>query len=179
MLDPELDRFQRRVSDSWHTTHTHTYSAPQQESRFWPCCDSCRVYQLNLHGNYPHLVHRVKVGLCMSQIMDWHHLSCGFSMSKMSNINVRLTTHTQCWVSNSHFSAWLMNQLKMLHGLVAKWAIPTTSHLETSIRVMLVYTLVVVLFKISWFLLQLVLSLIHIWRCRRSTLCRSRWSPYH
>ena len=25
----------------------------------------------------------------------------------------------------------------------------------------------------------LVLSLIHICRCRRSTLCRSRWSPYH
>ena len=25
----------------------------------------------------------------------------------------------------------------------------------------------------------LALSLIHIWRCRRSTLCRSRWSPYH
>ena len=23
------------------------------------------------------------------------------------------------------------------------------------------------------------LSLIHIWRCRRSTLCRFRWSPYH
>ena len=23
------------------------------------------------------------------------------------------------------------------------------------------------------------LSLIHIWRCRRSYLCRSRWSPYH
>ena len=26
---------------------------------------------------------------------------------------------------------------------------------------------------------SLMLSLIHIWRCRRSTLCRSRWSPYH
>ena len=25
----------------------------------------------------------------------------------------------------------------------------------------------------------LVLSLIHIWRCRRSTLCRSWWSPDH
>ena len=24
-----------------------------------------------------------------------------------------------------------------------------------------------------------VLSLIHIWRCRRDVLCRSRWSPYH
>ena len=26
---------------------------------------------------------------------------------------------------------------------------------------------------------SIYLSLIHIWRCRRSTLCRSRWSPYH
>ena len=26
---------------------------------------------------------------------------------------------------------------------------------------------------------QLDLSLIHIWRCRRYSLCRSRWSPYH
>ena len=23
------------------------------------------------------------------------------------------------------------------------------------------------------------LSLIHIWRCRRASMCRSRWSPYH
>ena len=29
------------------------------------------------------------------------------------------------------------------------------------------------------YLLPVHLSLIHIWRCRRSTLCRSRWSPYH
>ena len=28
-------------------------------------------------------------------------------------------------------------------------------------------------------ILKIILSLIHIWRCRRSTLCRSRWSPYH
>ena len=26
---------------------------------------------------------------------------------------------------------------------------------------------------------ELYLSLIHIWRCRRSYACRSRWSPYH
>ena len=32
--------------------------------------------------------------------------------------------------------------------------------------------------SLSW-LIFLNLSLIHIWRCRRSTLCRSRWSPYH
>ena len=37
-------------------------------------------------------------------------------------------------------------------------------------------------FFLGWFLYSQVLqnlSLIHIWRCRRSTLCRSRWSPYH
>ena len=27
---------------------------------------------------------------------------------------------------------------------------------------------------VGWYL-----SLIHIWRCRRYSLCRSRWSPYH
>ena len=26
---------------------------------------------------------------------------------------------------------------------------------------------------------NIMLSLIHIWRCRRSYACRSRWSPYH
>ena len=31
-----------------------------------------------------------------------------------------------------------------------------------------------IVFRGRWFL-----SLIHIWRCRRSYACRSRWSPYH
>ena len=26
---------------------------------------------------------------------------------------------------------------------------------------------------------EMFLSLIHIWRCRRYAVCRSRWSPYH
>ena len=33
--------------------------------------------------------------------------------------------------------------------------------------------------KKKFLILSFFLSLIHIWRCRRSTLCRSRWSPYH
>ena len=32
---------------------------------------------------------------------------------------------------------------------------------------------------VAVFVIVYGLSLIHIWRCRRSTLCRSRWSPYH
>ena len=35
------------------------------------------------------------------------------------------------------------------------------------------------LWSLRYSLASTVLSLIHIWRCRRSTLCRSRWSPYH
>ena len=33
--------------------------------------------------------------------------------------------------------------------------------------------------KISLFCNIPILSLIHIWRCRRYAVCRSRWSPYH
>ena len=46
----------------------------------------------------------------------------------------------------------------------------STSHYHTA-KVYIIHT--------SWKFQQLFLSLIHIWRCRRSTLCRSRWSPYH
>ena len=35
------------------------------------------------------------------------------------------------------------------------------------------------LFRCSVSTQDLGLSLIHIWRCRRYSLCRSRWSPYH
>ena len=33
--------------------------------------------------------------------------------------------------------------------------------------------------SIDFDLIWLLLSLIHIWRCRRIERCRSRWSPYH
>ena len=33
--------------------------------------------------------------------------------------------------------------------------------------------------RTSAYVNDLLLSLIHIWRCRRYSLCRSRWSPYH
>ena len=35
------------------------------------------------------------------------------------------------------------------------------------------------LVRLNMFSRLLQLSLIHIWRCRRSYACRSRWSPYH
>ena len=33
--------------------------------------------------------------------------------------------------------------------------------------------------KSTFFSTVITLSLIHIWRCRRYAVCRSRWSPYH
>ena len=38
-----------------------------------------------------------------------------------------------------------------------------------------IYMILYVVFFVS----GIELSLIHIWRCRRYSLCRSRWSPYH
>ena len=49
--------------------------------------------------------------------------------------------------------------------------------------VLLLHSLGFSVFSELWMQIKIfaviVLSLIHIWRCRRSTLCRSRWSPYH
>ena len=42
-----------------------------------------------------------------------------------------------------------------------------------------IWILFVFKFILNLMVFLLNLSLIHIWRCRRSTLCRSRWSPYH
>ena len=41
----------------------------------------------------------------------------------------------------------------------------------------IIYHIWYMIYDISYMIYHL--SLIHIWRCRRSTLCRSRWSPYH
>ena len=40
-------------------------------------------------------------------------------------------------------------------------------------------TLFIYLFIYYKIVHEVHLSLIHIWRCRRSYACRSRWSPYH
>ena len=37
----------------------------------------------------------------------------------------------------------------------------------------------IVRLRVRAFFFVCVLSLIHIWRCRRGAECRSRWSPYH
>ena len=62
------------------------------------------------------------------------------------------------------------------------WFIATVSHIQWSVDVKFWNTQINarerLLTCISICSLQ-QLSLIHIWRCRRSTLCRSRWSPYH
>ena len=69
-----------------------------------------------------------------------------------------------------------------------KLAISLSTYLTKSMLLLLLYH-----GRVAWCLLKCFyshicclgaitvcnLSLIHIWRCRRSTLCRSRWSPYH
>ena len=59
---------------------------------------------------------------------------------------------------------------KICHILYSKYYTKTQScFFHFSFHVTLLFSLIN----------ALVLSLIHIWRCRRYSLCRSRWSPYH
>ena len=54
-----------------------------------------------------------------------------------------------------------INLFRLSSTLAVMFAVPPSEH------------------EILWTAFSVTLSLIHIWRCRRSTLCRSRWSPYH
>ena len=62
-------------------------------------------------------------------------------------------------------------------GMLARYVLPRAANICQIIitALMNINKQTALIFRVwVWYL-----SLIHIWRCRRSTLCRSRWSPYH
>ena len=64
-----------------------TYSATQQESRFWIWCIFCSIYRLNLHVQNSKLIFSyVKGGLYISKIMGCNDLWCGLDMHKCMKI---------------------------------------------------------------------------------------------
>ena len=69
--------------------------------------------------------------------------------------------------------AWASIQEKVV-AITARWNMMGWTY---PFRVGLLATLLG--WTIVLILTQVYLSLIHIWRCRRSYACRSRWSPYH
>ena len=93
-----------------------------------------------------------------------------------------------CWKSKYKIIIWLSNCLVMNCMSIIHDGVATTS---TFLIVMAFMNSVDVSFQIcclrKWFstrftfviFMVFMLSLIHIWRCRRYSLCRSRWSPYH
>ena len=53
------------------------------------------------------------------------------------------------------------------------------THFRTTFTLSQFCILHIFTFALWHFVTSLLLSLIHIWRCRRIERCRSRWSPYH
>ena len=67
-------------------------------------------------------------------------------------------------------------------GWLCHWNLHHPPHLCTlSLILTLIHPLEKYIVKgfVEMKIFLLYLSLIHIWRCRRYSLCRSRWSPYH
>ena len=79
-----------------------------------------------------------------------------------------LCLYNKYWRKLRENRAWFMSHLFLLNTL----GIPTTSH-----HACLQWAWQGMGYPMSG--LAHTLSLIHIWRCRRYSLCRSRWSPYH
>ena len=92
-----------------------------------------------------------------------------------SHFMVSLRQHCTTEGEVSHYLKWHLNKC-WLAGTVSRMLQPVSVFL-TSVWPLLSAKFLLTL--IHFTVKQFNLSLIHIWRCRRSTLCRSRWSPYH
>ena len=90
----------------------------------------------------------------------YYHLSntC-LSQTKLAMMTKSKDTIRYC--INCCWSTMISARIAPSWRLVVSWLATTYTHTHTHTHT------------------HTYLSLIHIWRCRRSTLCRSRWSPYH
>ena len=89
----------------------------------------------------------------------------------------------------SYFSFWIIHIAKVFIFYFKGQSCVTSSEIvkiETPMTLIFNVTIVTFCFvtspyfyKLKYFFKVCRLSLIHIWRCRRYSLCRSRWSPYH
>ena len=105
--------------------------------------------------------------------LDWNSTSCR-KHTKHVLATMRLITPHQMQ-SNPNFSKCRQITVECSDSS-PQWCL--VSDLETSRRQFFFSTQATI--RTSTHSRQFTdLSLIHIWRCRRSTLCRSRWSPYH
>ena len=135
--------------------------------------------------------------IVMSQSVLWRNWIAVFKVNvtaKFQNINECLSRRyllirwTLVWwciimsqiVSQKDRLAVLRVKVTAKDNVIKIWLSNISSDLLIPLQLNLVWWHIInswiVLWK-DW--LALLLSLIHIWRCRRDVLCRSRWSPYH
>ena len=110
-----------------------------------------------LLDNMENFTTRIPVGFTMPLkislgLNDPRSLLVNTSLAFEKNANIRV--NSGLWLKLKHKKISLFLGLTIYHELILKQY-----------------------FDIGFF--TLYLSLIHIWRCRRYAVCRSRWSPYH
>ena len=124
------------------------------------------------HWNFYNRIWHICVH-CVQKFVEiqrkYHILLHVFSNSSKTQVSVTTQTHAHSQLSP-------MNQCDYSPVVVTS----TLSVVISSTLALWIWKKLLIGFREKWYDGQCVsLSLIHIWRCRRSTLCRSRWSPYH
>ena len=101
----------------------------------------------------------ITVSCCMTKDKSDAERLCCFQWRTMRNITASSSTFT-----DSLLSRWPLQHALLLNQ---SWY--------------LIYITLILNFcdSVNSAAYHIFLSLIHIWRCRRSYACRSRWSPYH
>ena len=105
----------------------------------------------------------------LSQSFNWHKPVCCIPSDEINFI--KRHSHSK----STNFGSWNSHStnanFEQLRHITSDWLL-SLAELEVHILPFVVVSCGVIIILRR-------LSLIHIWRCRRSTLCRSRWSPYH
>ena len=154
----------------------------------FPFHDTCIVSNWNCATCRNHLQQSVTGTLTSSGSTYWHlvctcSVNCRLTLNGLwlpglyifyyfSSVIIQHCLHFLLSSHPIHLFLVLLHKSSCVHFL----SVVTISPCHLTAAVTLSYTLHLAICKAFT---DLYLSLIHIWRCRRSTLCRSRWSPYH
>ena len=118
-----------------------------------------------------------------------HYLSLAVVATMALNLSVLISFFVWSHVLHFHFpmpfvciigqySAMLSCIVALYFSIPHKWRIFGTFRRRWKMWICKVIADGLIIMQYG-FASEILLSLIHIWRCRRIERCRSRWSPYH
>ena len=144
-----------------YSTFSHRPPGPLMD--VWKVTDDSSI---NFHNKIflPFLLKFMEpYGLVVRKWTRWIRPKIGSTVLFWDNTHIMIWKQKTIWHKHYRLST---SSSHLWCSLIVTTSWEVKSHLITSSA-------------LGWIHLVHLLSLIHIWRCRRYSLCRSRWSPYH